>query len=113
MPNKKRKNSESNNQSKQANPNQGVPLSGEEQKQAQAIEQQIQGFEQQLEQKSNSQLKEISTRFETVEREMLLEKIDNELHTIKDTIVKPGDTASTAAAGTSAAAAVAINNTND
>lgn len=40
---------------------------------------------------------------------MLLEKIDNELQTVKDTIVKPGDSASTAAADSAAAATVVLN----
>lgn len=88
---------------------QGVPMNASEQKKAQEIEQQIQTFEQQLESKSNSDLKQISTQLETVERSMLLEKIDNELHTMKDTIVKPGDAATPAAAGAAAATAVTIN----
>jgi len=109
MPNNQQKNQ----LHKELSNTQGVPLNNSEQKQAQAIEQQIQGYEQQLQSKSNSDLAKTSTQLETVEREMLLEKIDNELHTIKNTVVKPGDVASTAAAGSTAAAAVAINNTID
>ena len=89
------------------NATQGVPLSNKQKQQAQAIEQQIQGFEVKLGNSSNSELAQISTKFETVERAMLLEKIDNELHIIKDTIVQPGDGESTADAGVEASVAVA------
>ncbi|VBB05209.1 Hypothetical protein LUCI_0416 [Lucifera butyrica] len=71
----------------------------------QAVDQQIQGFEQQLQQKSNSELKEVATKLETVERNMLLQKIDSELQTIKETVVKPGD----GAAATAGAAATVVN----
>lgn len=84
---------------------QDASLNAEEPQKAQGVEQQIQNFEQQLESKSNSDLKQIATKLETAERSMLLEKIDNQVQTIKDTIVKPGDGASTAAAG---AATVAV-----
>jgi hypothetical protein len=90
------------------NNNQGVPLSDSQKQTAQAIEQQIQDFEQKLKGKSNSELKEIATALETVEREMLLEKIDQELQLVKETIVKPGDAASAAAA----AAVVVANNSS-
>lgn len=107
MPNNQQKSLQANEQPRNTP---GVPLSNGEKKQAQIIDQQIQNFEQQLEHKSNSTLSEMATQLETVEREMLMEKIDNELKVIKDTIVKPGDGASTAEAGASAAAAVAVNN---
>lgn len=87
----------------------GVPLSAGEQQQAQQLEGQIRAIEQRLEGMSNSELRDIATKLESVERAALLEKIDNELHTIQETIVKPGDAASTSAAGASAAAAVVIN----
>lgn len=88
--------------------NQGVPLNAKEQQQSQQMDQQIQQFEQQLQSKSNTELKQISGQLETVERQMLLEKIDNELQTMKETIVKPGDIASTAAAGAASAAATQV-----
>lgn len=87
----------------------GVPLSAGEQQKAQQLEGQIRAIEQKLEGMSNTELRDIAIKLETVERAVLLEKIDNELHTIKETIVKPGDAASTSAAGASAAAAVVIN----
>ena len=71
--------------------NQGASLNAEEPQKAQGVEQQIQNFEQQLESKSNSDLKQIATKLETAERSMLLEKIDNQVQAIKDTIVKPGE----------------------
>ncbi|MDT8903403.1 hypothetical protein [Anaeroselena agilis] len=86
---------------------QEVPLTAEQQKAAQAIQKQIEAFESMLGQKSNSELKEIATRLETVEREMLLEKIDQQLQTMKETIVKPGDAAASAAAA--GAATVVLN----
>lgn len=58
---------------------------------------------------SNNELRDIASKLESVERAALLEKIDNELHTLKKTTVKPGDVASTAAAGASAAAVVVLN----
>lgn len=91
---------------------QGVPLSPKQQALAQQVEGQIQEFEKQLETKSNDDLKQIATKLESVERAMLLEKIDNQLHTIKNTAVEPGDGASPAAAGADAAVAVAIQQTN-
>ena len=86
-----------------------VPLNPGEQAKARQLEGQIAKIEQRLEGMSNSELKQVATKLEGVERSMLLEKIDNELHTVKDTIVKPGDAASTAAAGSAAAAAVVVN----
>lgn len=88
---------------------QGIPLSQSQQAAAGKIEGQIKMIEQQLTGASNSELKEISTKLESVERAMLLEKIDNQLHTMKETIVKPGDGVSTAADGTAAARASVIN----
>ncbi len=82
----------------------GTPLSAAGQVLSNRLDEQIQQFEEQLQAKSNSELKQISTQLEQVEREMLLEKIDNELKTIKDTVVRPGDITSTAAAGATAAA---------
>lgn len=87
----------------------GVSLSAGELQKAQQLEGQIRAIEQRLEGMSNSELRDIATKLESVERAALLEKIDNELHTLKETIVKPGDAASTAAAGASAAAAVVVN----
>ncbi|MDR7865912.1 MAG: hypothetical protein RIN56_03785 [Sporomusaceae bacterium] len=87
----------------------GVPLSAGELQKAQQLEEQIRAIEQRLEGMSNSELRDIATKLESVERAALLEKIDNELHTLKETIVKPGDAASTASAGASAAAAVVLN----
>jgi len=87
----------------------GVPLSAGEQQRAQQLEEQIRAIEQKLEGMSNSELQDIATKLEAVERAALLEKIDNELHTLKETIVKPGDAASTASAGAAAAAAVVVN----
>lgn len=85
-------------------------LTKEEQQKSKIIEEDIQQFEQTMEEKSNSELADIATQLDTVERSMLLKKIDNELHTIKDTIIKSGDgTESTLQAGTDAAvAAVAV-----
>lgn len=88
---------------------QGVPLSGKQQVEARKLENQIQQIEQQLQGASNDELKAISTKLDSVERAMLLEKIDNQLHTMKDAMVKPGDGASPAAAGAAAAGAATIN----
>lgn len=62
-----------------------------------------------MQQKSNTELSKIATQLETVERAMLLEKIDNQLHSIKNTVVEPGDTPSTTAAGATAATMIANN----
>ena len=88
---------------------QGATLtaSARQQQTSQAVQQQIDDFERNLQSKSNAELKGIANQLETTEREMLLEKIDQELQTIKETVVKPGDAAeATAAAG---AASVVIN----
>lgn len=87
---------------------QGAPLSQQQQQQDQKLEGQIQAIEQQLQGLSNSELKTISSKLEAVERSMLIKKIDNELHTMKDTLVKPGEGGSTAAAGSAAAGAAVI-----
>lgn len=85
---------------------QGIPLSAKGQQLSQQLEQQITQFEQQLNSKSNAEIKQLSEQLETVERQMLLEKVDNELQTIKETVIRPGDIASTAATGSVAAATV-------
>ncbi len=114
MPGNNQTTTKSNEQQQQTNKqqgnNQGVPLNSEQQNQAQAIEQQIQDFEQQLAKKSNSELSEIATKLETVERAMLLEKIDNQLHTVKNAVIEPGGAAPAAAATGATAAAVIANN---
>lgn len=88
----------------------GVPLTAQQEQTAQTIQQQIEDFEGKLEQKSNTELKNIATKLETAEREMLLEKIDQELQTMKETIVNPGDAAASAAAA--GAATVVLNETS-
>lgn len=93
----------------QANGSRGVPLTAEQQQTDQGIQQQIESFESQLEQKSNTQLKDIATKLESVEREALLEKIDQELQTVKEAIVKPGDSSASVSAATAGAAAVVLN----
>lgn len=87
----------------EGNNNQGVPLTPNERQQSREINQHIQKFEESLDQLSNSELKKTAEQLETVEREMLMEKIDNELETIKETVVQPGN----AAAGASVAKKVA------
>jgi hypothetical protein len=85
---------------------QSVPLSPKQQQASQVMEQQIQNFEKQLEVKSNDELKTLATNLETVERNVLLEKIDKELNTVKETLIKPGDGVSVAAAAGATAATI-------
>jgi hypothetical protein len=87
-----------------------IPLSEKQKQQEQAIDKQIEDFKQTLKKKSNSEIKEIATQLDVVERKMLLKKIDRELEVVKDTIVKPGDGSADAAAG---AAAVTINSSTN
>lgn len=93
-----------------ANDSQGVPLTPEQQKQAQAIDKEVKAFEGKLDKMSNAELKDVATKLEQAERAMLLEKIDAELKVMKDTMLKPGDgTASASAAAAAGSAAVVVN----
>lgn len=94
----------------QAGDSQGIPLAAGQKQQEQAVRQQIDNFETELANKSNSELREIATKLESAEREMLLEKIDQELQLIKETVVKPGDGAADASAAASAGAAAVVVN---
>ena len=66
---------------------QNTPISPKASELEPQIDQEIGQFKQELASKSNSELKQLSQQLESVEREMLLEKIDNELLTIKETII--------------------------
>ncbi|KYZ77053.1 hypothetical protein AXX12_02630 [Anaerosporomusa subterranea] len=69
---------------------QGVPLTPNEQHQSEVINQHIEKFKESLDQRSNLELKRTAEQLETVEREMLMQKIDNELQTIKEAAIQPG-----------------------
>ena len=60
--------------------------SSNEENNPQDVDQQIQSFKKQLEQKSNSELAAISTQLENAERSVLMEKINSQLEVIKDTV---------------------------
>lgn len=94
------------NAGSQSEQQQEIPLSENAQKLSQQLDEQIDQFEQTLQSKSNGEIKQISEQLDRVEREMLLEKVDNQLKTIKEAVIRPGDIASTATAGTAAASAV-------
>lgn len=108
----KKQGSQSNNKQNRENTEsqpgqqQEIPLSERAQKLSQQMDEKIDQFEQVLRSRSNSEIKQVSEQLDRVEREMLLEKVDNQLKTIKDTVIRPGDIASTAAAGSTAASAV-------
>ena len=108
----KKQGSQSNNKQNQENAEsqqgqqQEIPLSERAQKLSQQMDEKIDQFEQVLRSRSNSEIKQVSEQLDRVEREMLLEKVDNQLKTIKETVIRPGDIASTAAAGSAAASAV-------
>lgn len=90
-------------QQSQNETSQQVPPSEEPQPLSQTFDQQIQAFEQQLSDKSNSDLKELSGQLDEVERKMLLKKIDNQLQTMKTALEEPDASASTAASQNSPA----------
>ncbi len=95
------------------NDSQGVPLTAEQQKQAQAIDKEIRAFEEKLGKMSNDELKNVATKLEQAERAMLMEKIDTELQVMKDTVLKPGDGAASASAAAAAgSAAVVVNDSS-
>jgi hypothetical protein len=62
--------------------------SSEEPINPQDVEQQIQNFKNQLAQKSNSELADISAQLENTEKGILLEKINSQLEVIKDNVTK-------------------------
>lgn len=85
---------------------QDIPLTQGQEQTAQHLEEQIQSFEQKMHGMSNDQLKQMSQKLDLAERSALVNKIDHQLHTIKETIVKPGDAASQQAAAASSTAVI-------
>lgn len=68
-------------QTSQQSGSQNSALSGQP---ADLLEQQIQTIEQKLAQMPASELKTVTAKLEEAEKSMLLQKIDNQLHTMKD-----------------------------
>lgn len=99
---------ENNNKQEDELSSSGTPISPKGKEISTTFDHLVDDFAQQLETKSNGELAAISKQLDIVERAMLLEKIDNQLHTMKSTLVRPGDIASPAAAGASAAGAAAV-----
>jgi hypothetical protein len=75
------------------------PQQSQVQQGAQKLEGQIENVENKLQNMPTSALKNISNELETIEKSALMQKIDNQLHDLKDIVAKPGDTDSASSAG--------------
>lgn len=117
-PSQNKDNSQSNAQAdnQQNNDNSQIaqpPLSSKAEQLSTKLDELIGNFEENLKSKSNRELSTISKQLSIIERAMLLEKIDNQLNSMKESVIRPGDVNSPAAIGASAASAIEIRQPED